>query len=1251
MKTTRFWIPAIIVAVAAAPAALNAQTVGTTFTYQGQLKKDGQPLTDSADFEFTLWSAETDGDQIGLMVPVNGESIQNGLFTVPLDFGTDIFTGDARWLQIKVRSPAGAGDFTTLSPRQEVTPAPYALALPGLWTQQNAFSPNLISGYSGNVVSEGVLGATISGGGRDSDLHNQVTDHYGTIGGGRDHQAGDDNGVPGDAMLTTIGGGMSNTATATYATVAGGRGNTAEGYSSAVGGGYENQATGTHATISGGHVNQATAGHAAIGGGSRNLAAGDYAVVAGGGPADLGDQNNTNNRVHDNYGVIGGGGNNRAGSDDVDPETAKFATVGGGEGNTASAWITTISGGRLNAASEQGATVGGGGQNTADGWASTVSGGLGNEAAADFATVGGGGRTTPTDPATGNLVIDDYGTIGGGGNNVAGDDDGDPTEEAYATVGGGSHNAASAWGSTVAGGVLNSAAGLGTSTVGGGWGNAASGEHATVPGGYYNEAAGNFSFAAGYWAQAVDHGAFVWADSQGAPFTSTGDDQFLIRAVGGVGIGTNTPDATLTVNGQVSCLSSGYKFPDGSIQTTAATGGGECLWDLNGSDIYYNNGSVGIGVDIPQQKLHVEGDVLIRGTDGFDEMDEEAVLHLGSSDHHYIKAVWGGGLRLGTFGAVDLLTLEQNSAEVGIGTTDPDQKLHVAGNIASSAGLLADYDNPDTDTWGVQWYGGNGSVARDDYYYMDLHGERLRIVQNVNSSGETTIWTIDGAGNVAADGTMTTGGELYLGGTPGADGITFPDGTRQTTASGSPGGDIGGSGTIDYIAKFTATNAIGDSIMYDDGAEVWIGGDAHITGGMGAPPPSPKIVIEAPYAPSGEQAVGLLVGGNTGDFGISRFTDGGGSLIRTDFMIDASSGNVGIGTVDPGGMKLKVVTSGNWAGYFETDTSSTSGRAVEAQAKATSGSTWGGFFGNASTEGTGVVGQASATSGSTYGGWFENASTSGRGLFTWATATSGTNYGVWAKTESEDGYAGFFEAPGIAVKAESDDDRAVDALTNTPNEMTSAIYGKNTGAGDGIYGWSQNHHGTVGVSQSSTHAGVYGVNNGAGPGILAEAGGSVAGVFKGNVQICSKTTGVTLIELGEGLDYAEGFDISSKSDVGPGAVLVIDPDHPGKLKLSTQPYDRRVAGIVAGAKGLGSAVRLGVGQFDHDVALAGRVYCNVDASYGAIEPGDLLTTSPTPGYAMKVADRNKAPGAVLGKAMDGLEEGEKGQIMVLVTLQ
>jgi hypothetical protein len=154
----------------------------------------------------------------------------------------------------------------------------------------------------------------------------------------------------------------------------------------------------------------------------------------------------------------------------------------------------------------------------------------------------------------------------------------------------------------------------------------------------------------------------------------------------------------------------------------------------------------------------------------------------------------------------------------------------------------------------------------------------------------------------------------------------------------------------------------------------------------------------------------------------------------------------------------------------------------------------------------------------------------------------------------------------------------------------------------------------------------------------------------GNITV-RNSGGTVVMELGSGLDYAEGFNVSEKTGIEPGTVLSIDPDHPGKLKICDRAYDKRVAGIVAGANGLGSGVRLGVEEFDYDVALAGRVYCNVDATEMAVEPGDMLTTSSIPGYAMKSDNSQSAHGAILGKAMEGMEKGKKGQILVLVTLQ
>ncbi|UCC45118.1 MAG: hypothetical protein JSU65_04165, partial [Candidatus Zixiibacteriota bacterium] len=140
----------------------------------------------------------------------------------------------------------------------------------------------------------------------------------------------------------------------------------------------------------------------------------------------------------------------------------------------------------------------------------------------------------------------------------------------YSTVGGGELNQATSNNATVSGGGNNRATAP-SATVGGGSGNQASAAWATVPGGRYNEAAGAASFAAGYRAKADHDYTFVWGDyDQFFDFNSTGDNQFLISASGGVGIGTNDPTTQLDVNGTIKSRSGGFEFPDATIQTTAA---------------------------------------------------------------------------------------------------------------------------------------------------------------------------------------------------------------------------------------------------------------------------------------------------------------------------------------------------------------------------------------------------------------------------------------------------------------------------------------------------------------------------------------------------------------------------------------------------------------------------------------------------------------------------------------------------------
>lgn len=134
-------------------------------------------------------------------------------------------------------------------------------------------------------------------------------------------------------------------------------------------------------------------------------------------------------------------------------------------------------------------------------------------------------------------------------------------------------------------------------------------------------------------------------------------------------------------------------------------------------------------------------------------------------------------------------------------------------------------------------------------------------------------------------------------------------------------------------------------------------------------------------------------------------------------------------------------------------------------------------------------------------------------------------------------------------------------------------------------------------------------------------------------------------------DCAEDFVIEDIDCAEPGTVMVIGEN--SRLRISEIALDRRVAGVVAGAGAYRPGIVLGRKKAVTDalpIALVGRTFCKVDASYGAVSIGDLLTTSPTPGHAMKVGDPASAFGAVIGKALGELGSGT-GLLPILIALQ
>ncbi len=146
-------------------------------------------------------------------------------------------------------------------------------------------------------------------------------------------------------------------------------------------------------------------------------------------------------------------------------------------------------------------------------------------------------------------------------------------------------------------------------------------------------------------------------------------------------------------------------------------------------------------------------------------------------------------------------------------------------------------------------------------------------------------------------------------------------------------------------------------------------------------------------------------------------------------------------------------------------------------------------------------------------------------------------------------------------------------------------------------------------------------------------------------------SGLTGVVSSKGADCAERFQVAVGSEADPGMVVVLDDD--GKLRPCDKAYDRRVAGVVSGANGCMPGIVLNDQPGDTGavpIALSGRVHCKVDADYGAISIGDPLTTSPTMACAMLARDRERAWGAMIGKALEPVTSGQ-ALVPVLVSLQ
>jgi trimeric autotransporter adhesin len=469
----------------------SAVAQGTAFTYQGRLTSGTNVANGNYDLQFYLRDALMAGNPVGNTNTLAPVAVSNGLFTVALDFGAGIFTGPARWLEIGVRTNGSLGPYSTLSPRQPVTPSPYAI------TAENLVSGGLAGPYTNAVALNNPANSFTGNGGGLTNVNaanlgglsassfwklagNAATTPGANFLGTTDPQALElkVNGAralrlePDAASPNVVGGASVNSASgATGATIGGG------GTLNFSGMAFANVVSGLYGTVSGGLGNGSSGFASGIGSGFGNLIEGqaNYSVIAGGSgnwvqigaqSSGIGAGNGNTIGTNANYGTIAGGQNN------LIQVGVTYASIGGGTFNTiqTDAPYSTIGGGSYNTiqTNSEDSTIGGGGANMI-------------QASATFSTIGGGGQNRILDSAFES-------TIGGGYVNTI------QTNSSESTIGGGYNNIIqpNAGFSTIGGGFYNIIqTNANDSTIGGGNQNTSSGQYATVGGGYHNTSSGS----------------------------------------------------------------------------------------------------------------------------------------------------------------------------------------------------------------------------------------------------------------------------------------------------------------------------------------------------------------------------------------------------------------------------------------------------------------------------------------------------------------------------------------------------------------------------------------------------------------------------------------------------------------------------------------------------------------------------------------------------------------------------------------
>jgi len=496
------------------------------------------------------------------------------------------------------------------------------------------------------------------------------------------------------------------------------------------------------------------------------------AVIGGGGNA------NYTNEVYDDYGTIGGGQFNQAGSDDSDETTAKYATVAGGDGNEASGTS---------------AAVGGGDGNTASGERAFVGAGEANEATGASAVVGGGGYAGNNNTASGQTSF-----VGGGEGNTASGD---------------------------------------TSAVGGGGYNTASGFAATIPGGYENTASGLYSFAAGLSADTNGkNGAFVWGDFSNGSVTATATDEVRFQAGGGFAI----QDGSLAVeDGNIDLGAN--KLTNASAINGDVTGGTE-ITDLVGSGLSINSGALETsGGGTNKLETSGNGDTAFQVVDGTTDVSNagssiDSPNVVGGHPNNNTAStspsgatIVGGGTQNNpnvASGITSIVGGGRGNEASGLESTIPGGRKNTASgdratvagginNTASGTESSVGGGRKNTTTGRTSTVPGGGfGAATDDRSFVWNDGSLYHSIPGLGSDGLNSATAVDGE-PVTGSNTFSvsaTSGFRFI---TGSSSVTYIDSSGNLVSAGNV--DLGGNA----ITNVASIDNGGSSISVDGALNLW----------------------------------------------------------------------------------------------------------------------------------------------------------------------------------------------------------------------------------------------------------------------------------------------------------------------------------------------------------------------------------------------------------------------------------------------